>query len=728
MATCVGLSGFETFYAPHGGQDQEDQNVFDILKSRSGVGYYRQFLTVAGATSGVRFGGGGGGAWPVPIISAGQQGKCRTRFFVRVVTPFSAQRPLFYVRFGNVANNIGILLKPDRTFALFFTPAGTSLIVGTASINIAPVVSGTWDQWVQIDLTITGTENGVSDSVGASATVTFPNGEVEALTINTGAPANYGTANFDGFVLAPNTLPMFTASVTMDVHYDDWWMASATDADVAALPDFPVGTRITRCCITGQGADDEWTNDWWNVAKPSWLGTFNDNHQSSASVGLKTTFTHQTAAELGITGSVYGIMLYQESRMSSGGGATSKFRVAGVTFDSHCGLSTGISAVWGCKMTTWSASQFDTIHYGVESPYATEQRLYAMTAEVLHDGLAKPPIYLNLGAGYRHQWVSYTGNGTSQKIVTGVGFRPTWMMVVPFSHAQGVHVRPVAIPWALTHSGIETPQGIISMDEDGFTLGTSNINLVNQTYAALCVRDDGILDGLDYVFHFRSGSICGNDQIEVFSHSSACKPKLLLIAPSGTAAGPTSYFKTDDTGALTPRLNQAGAAITIGTTLDANGFRIGASTTIMNGTDWGAWAIWSDSPEVAQFVAVGEIAPAVVDTVVPVTTLTQPLYMVNAKGNNTNEGGVRLNEAAYGGLLCSGWLSGNISLTSRLIALDNTSFTVDGTAGSLLTGTVECWWFALAGAGQIEPPGEYEFDPDELVSIGLVWVEAYLPD
>lgn len=708
MSVASAFTGFEIQYGANGGRDSANQLLFDILKSRSGCGCHREYRITSGSGSTTTFPN-----WPtMAAVTAGQQGKCRSRIFLRVMTSFSVQRTIFHAQVGSSSSQLaGLSIRSDNKFTCWYHN-GSVLTEGTASINAAP--SGDWNGWVQIDYTLTLTEAGSSDAIALSAALTFPNGNQETITMNTTASLGSFAVASPNLWASPNVYPT-SVSWTGDVYVDDWWVAAATNADVATMPDFPIGTHICLARITGQGSDTAWTGDWSAASKQSIFDAVTEEKQTVTGVGFKTSFIHQTAADLGITGSIYGLMLHQEAL---GGAGTTRFRLDGATVNGNGTITTSLTnSPWYFDGTIRTPTAFDALQWGVESHHAsTQHRLYGMNVEVLHDGLAKPPIYLDLGQGYRHKWITYTGDGSGRLPVIGVGFRSTFVMIQSINGTHAVVARNIAVPY--THGA---PQGILSMDADGFSVGKSvATNDSGQKYAALCIRDDGIADDNYYEFQFRQGSLGSSSAIEEFSHSTACLLKALFIMPASSAVSPNSFLQIPDTGGLSVPLVSGGPSNT-GMTLDANGFHAGTSTAISNNAELALYWGWADTDDVANFLAVGEIPPNTIDVTIPVV-FTEPLYWVLAHGNNSAEG-IRHNDVAYSGANCGHWASSVISSPSRIIALTNTSFTIDGTTGAMLTGSVECWWVALAGAGQVVPDTAEAVFASGSITHPLTWME-----
>jgi hypothetical protein len=100
---------------------------------------------------------------------------------------------------------------------------------------------------------------------------------------------------------------------------------------------------------------------------------------------------------------------------------------------------------------------------------------------------------INKGSSYFNT-VLYTGDGTNSKAITGVGFQPDWLWIKIRSGSDQEHVLVDAVRGATkslesdtTDVEETTSNTVASLNSDGFTLGTTPRNRVNQsgsTYVA----------------------------------------------------------------------------------------------------------------------------------------------------------------------------------------------------------------------------------------------------
>lgn len=86
---------------------------------------------------------------------------------------------------------------------------------------------------------------------------------------------------------------------------------------------------------------------------------------------------------------------------------------------------------------------------------------------------------------------TYTGDGASNKAITGVGFEPTWLQVVPLTGSNPSYIKTSDMASGNSHkvdAASTATDGIDTLDEDGFTLdAAANVNTV--VYQYLAIRD-----------------------------------------------------------------------------------------------------------------------------------------------------------------------------------------------------------------------------------------------
>lgn len=631
------------------------------------------------------------------------RGRLRTRFWFNAMDLPSGDMALFSMNCGPSSfQGAGILLTSTGTLRCFYnTVNGGPYVPGTATTGTAP--ENDPEGWVRVDLEIEGHPNGTSDEINVDATVYFPDGTNEAISVSfTGSlGANFSFQTM-GFYLQAGAFGF--GNLTADILLDDWIMIGATNADEPGMSALPTATRIQAAFNTGQGASSGWTGNWAQASKRAWDST--GGSQTAGSAGLDTTFTHETAAALGLSG-IEGISLV--ALATAGSSLAPTFLWNGGTYSGAPNITTstpGYGTGGTRRIITGAISNaaFDAAEWGLRSVHASSNTLNGIWAEILHAGNANSEVWLNPGAGYQHQWVRWTGDGAAQQTIAGVGFRPHVVYVVPISNDGSASNMPmVATYWlgfGISPTGTHDPAAIISFTSDGFIVGGSNLNASAQKYAALCVRDDGFLDGANLSFAFVSGVFNGQNRTIVWRDTNG-EPAALFVAACPSASGGSTHLKTPGMGATeSGRLNTAAVLSTTGITgFLSNGFTTGADLSINNTTDQNQYFGWIDRPGVSSILQTGVAGPSATDVVVSISGV----HFVLVRGDNNVTGSFRMDEAEWGSANSTAYGTNAISRTNGIVALGATSFTIDG-AGSNMTVSVEAYWLTLGELASILPP------------------------
>jgi len=83
---------------------------------------------------------------------------------------------------------------------------------------------------------------------------------------------------------------------------------------------------------------------------------------------------------------------------------------------------------------------------------------------------------------------SYTGDGTSNKGITGLGFTPTFLLVIPLTGTNPSFMKTTAFAGSSSHKlsdNTTSTTGIDTLDADGFTIDAdANVNTVVYQYFA----------------------------------------------------------------------------------------------------------------------------------------------------------------------------------------------------------------------------------------------------
>lgn len=84
---------------------------------------------------------------------------------------------------------------------------------------------------------------------------------------------------------------------------------------------------------------------------------------------------------------------------------------------------------------------------------------------------------------------TFTGDGSNNKAITGIGFAPTFVMVIPLTGANPSYMKGVDFAAGNSHkddSATTATDGIDTLDADGFTVdAAANVNIVVYQYVAI---------------------------------------------------------------------------------------------------------------------------------------------------------------------------------------------------------------------------------------------------
>ena len=181
--------------------------------------------------------------------------------------------------------------------------------------------------------------------------------------------------------------------------------------------------------------------------------------------------------------------------------------------------------------------------------------------------------------------VTYTGDGTNGKEISGLGFQPNLVWIKPRSfvdnHAIADSIRGIGKTLVSNSTSAENSLGLASFDSDGFTLADPNWNNINQsgqTFVAWAwkaddneptLNTDGSINSLVSANSNAGFSIvkyAGNGTAgATIGHGLSSTPEFLIVkCISGTDSGSTSWHVyTPTTGATkTINLNSDAAAST----------------------------------------------------------------------------------------------------------------------------------------------------------------------
>ncbi len=292
-------------------------------------------------------------------------------------------------------------------------------------------------------------------------------------------------------------------SATVEVDYDDcvWCVGDGTEAANVALPS---AYRIHRVPVTAQGASADWSNDWRGVAEcpldRNTNITASLNEQSTSTNNASTTFTHDTAGTLRLSG-IVGFKVYGYTKGASGG--NDAFLINGTEYPiatPATSYSTLMSQIATWVQSGWAeitAATFDAMEFGARNKRGVSIQLGQMVGEALHGGSG--PAALARPGSWKHRVVTWVGDGSWREI-TDPGFASDVIIVKKlggsFDTTGAVWTRDMGAnrSYRLGTSGtIDNTQGVQGVTATGFKLGPSlAVNESGRTYIALCIADGGL--------------------------------------------------------------------------------------------------------------------------------------------------------------------------------------------------------------------------------------------
>jgi len=721
------MTGFENGSAAVAGTVSGIVGVVEDEGARSGNGYLYVNRPTAGTTT---------TGWTptlsgyVGSIATGKVGECRCRFFLKVGSYPSA--------------NNAIVFQVDSTlrFAVVMDTTGHVAAAGNGAVGSYSATAVPLATWTQVDVYITFTnQSTATDTFTVSVTVGGGVGIVSLTQTN----QSLGGSTF----LAPTFGPgASTLSTTVDFCYDD--VVLTIDDNLAVpglLPALPTSTRITLVQITGQGASAGWSGTWYNVLRNGMSNSAATPTITQTGAGADRTFLHESAADLGLSAiqaiTVYAIVGYATSQ-------TPTFLWNGGTLSSESGtFSTVVTNGVQPRASDWSAlttAQFDAAEIGIRSSAAGLNTLYALWAEVLHNGTARPLRNTSETDGgtdrhdsYTHAFGTYTGDGSQRHAITGLGFRPHCVRVWSRTGAFAVDMGVLKHRWMAGASAVQLGgtviagsnangwNDVVSLDADGFTLGSATtVNGTGTAYVYLAIRDGGNPDPTtdESGFYFKMGSFIGNgadDRNVPILDAASWTPDLLV----GTRGSSATWFwrQAEMTGDLTADLSTVTSNRVQAFT--ATGFQIGTSTTVVSSAAKTYWIAWRRGVGLVAAVLSGSFTGSSADvTIVPNAALTdlELVSVLSVFGSNVGYFKSRL---LHTGTTSQRFDQG--SSTTTLEDLTGTSFRTNGGSVVNVNGQTS-YWFGFARHANITGASvEVTFEPS--ISFGPVfWAELSSPD
>lgn len=497
-----------------------------------------------------------------------------------------------------------------------------------------------------------------------------------------------------------------------DVLYTDWWWR----VDDAGVPAFPTATYVQGVYVAGQGALAAWTGSYEHVQTVPRDSTAGE--QTTTTDEASTTFTHESAAALGIEG-IYAVKVVAHVKAASAGNEAllldgSEHVAAVQTTYTNASL-----VPYGDDFTAWSTARFDAMEFGVRNKRGVSTQVAKCYLEVLHAGPGPAPRTNS----WRHKIVKYVATG-SVGPVPGVGFKASKILVkkASGSSSQGAF-------WCEELGGTRSKvigtagyssNGVRYATDDGFVLGTdASVNQSGQTYIALCI-DDGGTDGDGYFA--RSGAFVGNN-VDGRDIVDLMEPDVVLAF-----GGATAFLRTRDmVGDFSVRLGSSTATTNGIQALNADGFEVGTDSSLNGALAEVCYLLLriGGNTDMEGFFAYGTFPGT--GAIVQVTGV--PFTPEFAFGDAATAGGAMWRSTLHHGVGfdSTGWADSFVNANGiRAFGAGTIDF---GTQLSPSGNNV--YWVAFNLEGEILDPVEVEFDAtaDQAGRTRpLIWVNWYLDD
>lgn len=429
------------------------------------------------------------------------------------------------------------------------------------------------DTWYRIEVTSTVTKGASNNTLDVSVSVYNEAGSL--IETVTRSDTNITSPTFPGPGVGNSS---FTSS-TSDVDFDDCVWVWGDKADVGNVT-LPSAMRIHRVMANAQGASAGWTGDYRNVAEAPLDRDNTATDQSTSTNGASTTFSHATAATLGLT-SIAAVKVYAYLKGSSSG--TDALLINGTEYNVTTPATSYTS--FACQQATdfnsYSDSAFNAMEFGAHNKRGVSIQLGMICMEVLHTG-SGPSAPTRTGS-WKHKVFTYTGDG-SWRTITTPGFAPDVIIIKKLagsnSLAGGFWTSKMGGTRSLIiESATVISQGITGATETGFTLGPHvSVNQSGVTYVALCLADAGGLNSGKFLDH---GAYVGDgvDNKSVAT-GSGWQPEFVLLGGNSSMVLRTDNFVGDSslklgTSTSTANMIQAlnATGFEVGTDADVNGLR-----------------------------------------------------------------------------------------------------------------------------------------------------------
>ena len=448
------------------------------------------------------------------------------------------------------------------------------------------------NEWLRVEMVHVLTNTPASSDNTLVVTFDVYDEDDNLVDTCTGTFASTSAANGANIILGGNNV-----ATTKRADYDDLVWACGSGADAIGLA-LPTQRRISPIYVTGQGASADWTGDWQRVAEVPGIGTTDEITTSTDEAS--TTYTHESCATLGIE-DIYAVKIMGHFRSTISSGAEA-WLIGGTEHTANV-VGSYTTTLTAYDYTAYSTAALDALEFGARNKRGVAVQLGMILLEVLHGG-EDPAEQRDLFAGgsYQHKVGYYTGDGTFDREITGVGFRPEVLII---KKTNGGTAGTVTKTWKMgrfrTHqtvNGVLTADYIQHFTDDGFIITDSTlVNESTRGFTYLAIRDGGIHG--DGAF-FKHGMYLGDG---VAGHDVLIEDGWQvddLLASGGTAVIYKS--RTMHAAAEAMQLASAPDITNLITGIDTNGFELGSSATINANQGYYWYAGWRQDAALAPFM------------------------------------------------------------------------------------------------------------------------------
>jgi hypothetical protein len=633
-----------------------------------------------------------------PNISSGQsrKGAARFRFAIMQAYPTAS---VYVGGFGSLTTECRALMRVDTTGHFYANSNGTLSAASTAVLAVDT------EYLVEILTTVTNNPAGV-DSQTTTITVKSEDGTTTIDTVT----ATFNSSFFSAPTVPPPILgsPSLDTSAVKRLRYRDWFVIVGDGADLASVV-LPTATRIDVVPVTGQGASAAWTGSYDLVRElPRDTGT---NEQTTTTDEATTTFTHASAAALGLEG-IEAVQVVAHLKAASTGGEAlmldgTEYSVTAQTF--YLPQFAVLAQDWNA----WDAARFDAMEFGARNKRGVSTQLGKIYADVLHSGPGPAPR----AHSWKHKVITYNGNG-SYLDVTGVGFRPSKILIKKVAGGNSVGCYWCEEMGGTRSKPIQSTSALISTAvmgsiDDGFSLGPdTSVNQSGIAYVALCL-DDGGTDSDGYFV--RSGVYIG-DALDNRNIVIGMAPNAVM-----TFGSTLMVLRTDEMiGDVSIRFGSTSTLTNGIQALNADGFQVGNDSSVNTFVQEIAWLAFSAAAAIEEFFAYGSFAGTGANVTVTGIPFTPEFGFADTP--SASDGAWRSTLVHGVGVNSTAWsASGTGSISTGLRAFGDGTIEF-GTQISVAANTA--YWLAFNLEGEVLDPTEVDFFVgDGRVTRPVTWLE-----